>query len=207
MLQTLKGLIGLPILAGIIYFGAQSLTAKVEADLAENAGRALSGIRDEIFNVNAQASGRDVTVEGFAVSQAGRDRAMTAVSGLPGVGRAIDATRLLETRKPFVLGLQRQGPRVVITGSAPPGQFRDQVGQALAKLGLEVEDRTEWANGAPKAFASLAVFASSQDRGARSGRRKALGRDPVAARRSSTGRRLRETSGRCGLPACRRQDC
>ena len=162
MLQTLKGLIGLPILAGIIYFGAQSLTTKVEADLGQNAGRALSGLRDEIFYVKAQASGRDVTVEGFAVSQAGRDRAMTVVSSLPGVGRAIDATRLLETRKPFVLSMQRQGPRVVITGSAPPGQFREQVGQALAKLGLEVEDRTEWANGAPEVFASLAAFASSQ---------------------------------------------
>jgi hypothetical protein len=162
MLDALKGLIGLPILAGIIYVGAQSLTAKVEADFGESAARALSGLSDGIFHAKAQASGRDVTVEGFAVSQAGRDRAMTAVSSLPGIGRAIDATRLLETRKPFVLSMERQGPRVVISGFAPPGQVREQIGQALAKLGLEVEDRAEWANGAPAVFPSLAAFASSQ---------------------------------------------
>ena len=162
MLQTLKGLIGLPILAGIIYFGAQSLAAKVEADLGESASQALSGLGDGIFNARALASGRDVTIEGFAVSPADRDRAMAAVSALPGVGRTIDATRLLETRKPFVLGMQRQGPRVVVTGFVPPGEARERVGQALAKLGLEVEDRAEWANGAPAVFASLAAFASSQ---------------------------------------------
>jgi OmpA-OmpF porin, OOP family len=162
MLQTLKALIGLPILAGIIYFGAQSVAAKVEADLGESASQALSGFGDGIFNARALASGRDVTIEGFALSQADQDRAMTAVSSLPGVGRAIDATRLLETRKPFVLSLQREGPRVVITGFTPPGPASAQIRQGLAKLGLEVEDRAEWANGAPAVFASLAAFASSQ---------------------------------------------
>ncbi|HTO79667.1 MAG TPA: BON domain-containing protein [Methylocystis sp.] len=162
MLQTLKGLIGLPILAGIIYFGAQSLAAKVEADLGESASQALSGLGDGIFNARALASGRDVTIEGFALSQADQDRAMRAISSLPGVERAINATRLLETRKPFVLSLQREGPRVVITGFAPPGPARAQIRQGLAKLGLEVEDRAEWANGAPAVFASLAAFASSQ---------------------------------------------
>jgi OOP family OmpA-OmpF porin len=162
MLQTLKGLIGLPILAAIIYFGAQSLTAKVEANLGESAGQALSGLGDGIIFAKAQASGRDVTIEGIAVSQAERDRVMAAVSSLPGVGKAIDATRLLETRKPFLLSMQREGPRVVVTGFAPPGQAREQITQALAKLGLDVENRAEWANGAPAVFAGLADFASSQ---------------------------------------------
>ena len=162
MLQTLKGLIGLPVLAGIIYFGAQSLTFKIEADLGESAGRTLSGLGEGLLHAKARASGRDVTIEGVAVSQADRDKAMTAVSGLLGLARAIDATRLLETQRPFVLSLQRQGSRVAITGYVPPGEARAKLSQALDRLGLEVEDRVEWANGAPPVFASLAVFASSQ---------------------------------------------
>lgn len=162
MLQTLKGLIGLPVLAGIIYFGAQSLASKIEADLSERAGRALSGLGDGLLNARALAAGRDITIEGLAVSQADRDQALTAVSALEGLGRAIDATRLLEIRKPFVLRMQRRGSQVALTGFAPPGKARAQLRQALAQLGLEVEDRLEWANGAPPIFSSLTDFASSQ---------------------------------------------
>jgi len=162
MLQTLKGLIGLPILAGIIYFGAQSLAARVEAELTESAGRALSNVGDAIIDVRTKVSGRDLTIQGLAVSEADRDRVMTAVSGLQGVGRAIGEIRALGTAKPFVLDITRRGPRAIITGFAPPGQSRTQLREALATLGLEVEDRAEWANGAPPIFTSLAAFASTQ---------------------------------------------
>jgi len=162
MLQTLKGLIGLPILAGIIYFGAQSLTAKFEAELSENAGRVLSNLGEGILNPKARASGRDLMIEGLALSEGDRDRAMTAVSGLQGVGKVLGEVQVLGTAKPFVLDIERRGPKALITGFAPPGQSRAQLRHALAQLGLEVEDRAEWANGAPPVFASLAAFALTQ---------------------------------------------
>jgi hypothetical protein len=162
MLQTLKGLIGLPVLAGIIYLGSENLASKVEADLNQSAVRALSGLGAGLFEAKARASGRDLTIEGLAVSQADRDKAVTAVSALEGIGRVFDATRLLGTQRPFVLGLQREGSRVVFSGFAPPGEARAKLRQAFAQLGLEVDDRAEWANGAPPVFPSLAVFASNQ---------------------------------------------
>jgi OmpA-OmpF porin, OOP family len=162
MLQTLKGLIGLPILAGIIYFGAQSLAAKFEAELSASAGRVVSNLGEGILNAKARTTGRDLRIEGLALSEADRARAMTAVSGLQGVGRVIGEIRVLGTAKPFVLDIERHGPRAVITGFAPPGQTRAQLRHALAELGLEVEDHTDWANGAPPVFASLAAFALTQ---------------------------------------------
>jgi OmpA-OmpF porin, OOP family len=162
MFQTLKGLIGLPLLAGIIYFGAQSLATKMEAELSEGSGRVLSNFGEGILNAKSQASGRDLTIEGLALSQADRDRAMTAISGLQGVGKVIGEIRVLGTAKPFVLDIERHGLRAVVTGFSPPGQTRAQLRHALAKLGLEVEDRAEWANGAPPVFASLAAFALTQ---------------------------------------------
>jgi len=162
MLQSLKGLIGLPILAGIVYFASQSLAVRVEAELSKTAGRVVSNLGEGIFNVRTQVSGRDLTIQGLAVSEADRDRAMTAVSGLRGVGRIIGEIAVLVTAKPFVLDIERRGPRAVITGYAPPGQARAQLRETLANLGLRVEDRAEWANGASPFFSSLATFASTQ---------------------------------------------
>ncbi|MFY9656211.1 MAG: hypothetical protein WAK01_06450 [Methylocystis sp.] len=87
---------------------------------------------------------------------------MTLLSNLPGVGRVIGGLRAPPTVKPFVLEIERHGSSAVITGFASPGKARVELRDLLAKLGLEVEDRAEWALGAPPVFSSLTVFAATQ---------------------------------------------
>ena len=162
MLQTLKGLIGLPVLAGIVYFGAQSLAVQVEAALRGGAERVVSQLGEGLLNAKLQVSGRDLAIEGLVVSEADRDQAMTSLSKLPEVGRVIGGLRVLSTVKPFLLDIERHGSSLVITGFTPPGKARVELRDLLAKLGLKVEDRAEWALGAPQVFSSLTAFAATQ---------------------------------------------
>jgi OOP family OmpA-OmpF porin len=162
MLQTLKGLIGLPVLAGIVYFGAQSLAVQVEAELRANSERAVSQLSEGLLNAKLKVSGRDLAIDGLAVSEADREKAIASLSNLPGVGKVGGGLRVLSTVKPFLLAIERHGSSAVITGFAPPGNTRSALRDLLAKLGLKVEDRAEWALGAPEAFSDLAAFATAR---------------------------------------------
>ena len=57
MLQTLKGLIGLPVLTGIVYFGAQSLAVQVETGLRGERGAGGVATRGRVLDAKLQVSG------------------------------------------------------------------------------------------------------------------------------------------------------
>ena len=162
MQQPRKWWVGLPILAGIIYFAADSLTREIEIHIARRAALELAHVQGALDGANVVAEGRDIAVSGVALSEDGRDQALLGVGKLDGVRAALDRTKLVGLAQPFVLTLQRNGSRVTLEGNMPVNGERDRLRAELASLRLEVLDHTSYANGAPSVFLDLARFASQR---------------------------------------------
>ena len=122
----------------------------------------VSRLGEGLLDAKLRVSGRDLAIEGVA-----------SFRDLPGSSHSIalqsawrrqscGGLRVVSTVKPFLLDIERHGSSAVISGFAPPGTARAELGEVLAKLGLTVEDRAEWALGAPEVFSSLAAFAATQ---------------------------------------------
>ncbi len=152
MQQPRKWWVGLPILAGIIYFAADSLTREIEIHIARRAALELAHVQGALDGANVVAEGRDIAVSGVALSEDGRDQALLGVGKLDGVRTALDRTKLVGLAQPFVLTLQRNGSRVTLEGNMPVNGERDRLRAELASLRLEVLDHTSYANGAPSVF-------------------------------------------------------
>lgn len=160
MQQPKNWWVGLPALLGLGYFAAQDLTPRIERDLESRAAAKLGDMKDALSDARVGARGRDMAVGGLATSAEARDRALAAVAALEGVRLAQDQTDPLADAKPFVLTLRRDGARVALEGVLPPGETRERLRATLQTLGLEVDDRAAFANGAPPVFAELTQFAA-----------------------------------------------
>ncbi|HMK89695.1 MAG TPA: OmpA family protein [Methylocystis sp.] len=153
--------IGLPILAGLTYFASESLTRDIEVDLSERAASALARIpKGEIDAPGVAISGRDIVLTGRALSAQGLQAALAALGGIEGARKAIDATTPLETAQPFALTLRRAERRVSVEGHIPSPLDREKLRGELNRQGVEVDDRSAYASGAPQGFADAAAFAA-----------------------------------------------
>ncbi len=159
MQQPGKWWIGLPILAGLVYFAATSLTRRVELDLTGRAAQLLAQEKGAIDGAAVVAAGREVTISGVVLSPPARDRAVQAIRGIEGARAALDRTKPAEAAHPFVLKMERRGSRVTLDGNIPPGE-RDALRKELIVRGLEIVDNTRFATGAPTVFVPLAAFAA-----------------------------------------------
>ena len=162
MQQPTKWLIGIPILAGIIYFANDSLTRRIETDLAARAEQRLASSKGAIDRAKVVVKGRDIVVSGVVLSEAGRNEALAQMRMIEGARAVLDETKQPATVQPFVLLLERKGRRVSLLGSLPPGGAREQLQGELKRLGFEVADGAVYANGAPPKFTELARFAAER---------------------------------------------
>jgi len=161
--QPKKWWIGLPILAGLVYFATQSLTRDIEIALSERAGAALAEAgKGAIDSPGVSIAGRDAIVTGRKLSPDSFAEALRAVGDVPGVRAAIDGSTLPETISPYVLTLTRANGRVTVEGHFPGTGARGALRKELDSLGLEVEDHGDYGLGAPLAFMELAHFAAGQ---------------------------------------------
>ena len=163
MLQTVKGLIGLPVLAGIVYFGAQSLAVQVETELRARAERVVSHLEERVSDPKLTVSGRDLALEGVAVSEADRDQALASLSNLPQIRRlAVDLKVAPAAVSPFVFSAKFEAGALRLEGSAP---FQDlEAIRAFAPSlfpGKALSDALAPAGGAPRDF-PLAIAAGLQ---------------------------------------------
>jgi OOP family OmpA-OmpF porin len=163
MLQTLRGLIGLPVLAGIVYFGAQSLAVQVEAGLRASAERMVSQLGEGILDPKLRVAGRDLVIEGVAVSEADRDQAVALLSYLPEIRRlAVELKVAPAAMSPFVFSAKSGAGALRLEGSAP---FQDLEGIRASAPSLfpggAISDALAPASGAPRSF-SAAIAAGLQ---------------------------------------------
>ncbi|HYA81775.1 MAG TPA: OmpA family protein [Methylocystis sp.] len=158
-----KWWIGLPILAGLVYFAAQSLSRDIEIALSEGAAAALAEVgKGAIDSPGVSVAGRDVIVTGRKLSPDGFAEALRALSAVPGVRVAIDGSTLPDTISPYELTLTRADRRVTVEGHFPSTGAREALRKELNKLGLEVEDHSSYGLGAPLAFGEFIHFAAGR---------------------------------------------
>ncbi len=155
-----KWWIGLPILAGIIYFAGDTLTRRIELDLTTRAAQLVAEEKGALDGAEVVANGRDIVISGVVLSAPGRDKALLAIGQMDGARAALDQTRPLETVHPFALKMERKGLRVTLEGDIPPGGERDRLRKELIVQGLEIIDHSRYAEGAPAVFPELAGFAA-----------------------------------------------
>ena len=158
-----KWWIGLPMLAGLVYFATQSLSHDIEIALSERAAAALAEAgKGVIESPGVSVAGRDVIVTGRKLSPDGFAEALRALGAVPGVRAAVDGSTLPDTISPYDLKLTRADRRVTVEGHFPSTGAREALRKELNKLGLEVEDHSSYGLGAPLAFVELTHFAAAQ---------------------------------------------
>jgi OOP family OmpA-OmpF porin len=160
MYQPKKWWIGLPIVAALVYFAERSVTPAVEADIARRIEARLARAPGAIDNPQVSAKGRDVTVAGVGLAADEKSRAIADLRREDGVRALTDSTSALVVAKPFVLTLERNGPKVTMTGNIPVAGEREKLRAEIAAAGLEVADKTAHAAGAPTVFRDLAQFSA-----------------------------------------------
>ena len=163
MLQTLKGLIGLPVLTGIVYFGAQSLAAQVETELRASAERVVSQLGERVSDIKLRVSGRDLALGGVAVSETYRAQALASLSNLPQIRRlAVELKVAPAAASPFVFSAKFGAGALRLEGFAP-FQDLEAIRASAPSLfpGKVLSDALAPAGGAPRDF-SAAITAGLQ---------------------------------------------
>lgn len=164
MHQPRKWWIGLPILAGIVFFATQSLTPRIEADLRARTALALGRDAGDISVV-----GRDVTIAGLA--PAARDAARGALREAPGLRRlafaetgapapaAPAASPAPTTREPYVFSASLRENMLALGGRVPDEALRKRAVEAAvaAARGGAVSDNLKIEGGAPGGDYAAAV--------------------------------------------------
>jgi OOP family OmpA-OmpF porin len=152
--------IGLPIVAGLVYYAADPLTRQIEDDLSQRVSAQIAGAPGAIEHARVAVLGRDATVSGLTLKQDEKDRVLAAARREDGVRSLADATQTLGVASPYVLTIERQGAQATLSGATPPTGEREALVAALRALGLEVVDKTLYANGAPAHFIDIATYAA-----------------------------------------------
>ncbi|KAF0230915.1 MAG: hypothetical protein FD175_1362 [Beijerinckiaceae bacterium] len=158
MRQPQKWVLGLLPLAVLFLLAGFWKQGSVEADLAARGGAGLVGAGLPWAKV--ELSGRDVRIVGEAPTPEARAQAIAVSEGIFGVRRANDAMTVLPEAKPFVFTALRDGTKITLTGSVPPGATRAAVLEAIkaAAPTASVVDNLKNARGASEQFGQLAAF-------------------------------------------------
>jgi len=127
-------------------------TAAWEVDLA---GRAATALKSNVLDrAHIEADGRDLSLNADAFSEEGRQSALSIVEAVPGARLVQDHTRVVPEAKPFAWAGERDVTRFTLSGSVPSPATRGRLDDALRALAgnTEVNDRMEYARGAPPRF-------------------------------------------------------
>ncbi|OYU49126.1 MAG: hypothetical protein CFE31_07050 [Rhizobiales bacterium PAR1] len=158
MMQPRKWVAGLLPLGAIFLIAAGWMQASVEADLTKRGVAGLSAAGLDWAKV--ELSGRDARVTGEAPSPDSKALAIAAADRVFGIRYVSDAMTVLPEAKPFTITALRDGAKVTLTGSVPPGSARKTLLDAAAKAlpGATLVDQLKAARGAPANFDMMTVY-------------------------------------------------
>jgi OmpA-OmpF porin, OOP family len=155
MHQPRKWWIGLPVLAGLVFIAAQSLTPQIEADLRARAAAALGQNA-----ANVAVSGRDVVISGLA--PAATEAARAALRDAPGLRKlafsdggapaaSAPAAVPAAAAEPYVFSATLRESLLALDGRLPDEALRRHAveGAASAAGGVAVSDGLKIESGAP----------------------------------------------------------
>jgi outer membrane protein OmpA-like peptidoglycan-associated protein len=133
----------------LCWFAVQFERGRIEQDLAERAGYALT--KSGYTWAVAAIEGRDVVVTGRAADEDEPGKASELLRGTWGVRLVDNRVDLLERAENYIWAASRRGQRIRLTGYAPSLATRQVIiGVARANFpGFEIVDRTRLARGVP----------------------------------------------------------
>lgn len=146
---------------GLLWAAANALnTEPVRRDIearalaASTAAGAAAGAR----GVSVRVSGRDVYLDGEAVTADGANRALAQLQSEFGVRRVLGGLTQVIAQKPYSWSAARAGDRVTLSGFVPDEATAAATLSAARALGsgLRIDDQQKIAFGAPIGFAELA---------------------------------------------------
>lgn len=153
----LWGLVPLAVLwaAGNVLQG-EAIRRDVEARAL--AAGSLAGAAPGARRVSVKVSGRDVYLDGEAVSADGASKALAQLQGEFGVRRVLGGLTQVIAQKPYSWSATRQADLVTLAGFVPDEATAKATASAARALGpsLRVDDQQKIAFGAPSGFADLA---------------------------------------------------
>ena len=156
--RWLWGLVPLALLWGA---GNLFLDQTIERDVgrrAVEAAAAVAGQAPGARPVTAQIDGRDVTIGGEALSADGAARAIARLRSEFGVRRALGGLSQVVAQRPYSWSAARTGDVVTLSGFVPDeNTARTLVAAAERSVpGSRIEDRQNFAFGAPAGFLAMA---------------------------------------------------
>ncbi len=133
----------------LCWFAVQFERSRIEQDLAERAGQALT--KSGYTWAVAAIEGRDVVLTGRAADEDEPGKASELLRGTWGVRLIDNRVDLLERAENYIWAASRRGQRIRLTGYAPSLATRQVIiGVARANFpGFEIVDRTRLARGVP----------------------------------------------------------
>lgn len=158
MCQPRRWVVGLLPLIGLFLIAGLWRHSSIEQELGARGTAALAAAG---FGwANLAGDGRDTNVTGEAPSPEARRGALALVEGVSGIRRAADSMSVLPEAKPFVLTAMRDGAKLTLAGSVPPGEARAALVAAARQAlpGATIVDEAKPARGAPAGFAILTAF-------------------------------------------------
>lgn len=165
MAQARRWLWGLIPLAALWLTVSSMTMSTTEADIS---GRVAPVLRSYGWTGDDYAvDGRDVKITGPAYefpSTAGASRSpwMDVVGSTTGVRLVRDRVQALVEARPYAIEASKRRDDVVLSGSVPHPQVRDEILAELNKRGVTLQDRTSFARGAREGLASAASLVVGQ---------------------------------------------
>lgn len=136
----------------------QSEAIRRDVEARALAAGSLAGAAPGARGVSVKISGRDVYLDGEAVSADGASKALAQLQGEFGVRRVLGGLTQVIAQKPYSWSATRQGDLVTLAGFVPDEATAKAAVSAARALGpsLRIDDQQKIAFGAPAGFADLA---------------------------------------------------
>lgn len=172
MHQPRKWWIGLPILAGLVYFAAANLTPRIEADLQSRAASLLARTPESGGSPQISVSGRDVTISGVSLAAGALDdlrmapglrKLAASASTVVAIAKPVDSEspppRDAPGGNPYAFSAAIGEGMITLSGQLPSEELRKTVVAQIAALGAgaAVSDATRIDAAAPTGDYAAAV--------------------------------------------------
>jgi OOP family OmpA-OmpF porin len=133
------------------YWGQQHQAIAIESRISEAAAAIVS---TSLHGAHARVSGRDITVDGLADTEAERQRLIAALQAVPGRRMVNDRLSVLPVAAPYLFSLSKEAGRIdlAVSGNVPGEAARHEL---TVLAGPSARDLT-LASGAPDNWLTLA---------------------------------------------------
>ena len=143
MQKVIGGVILIAAVGGFVLWPVSERAKGVQAAISE---RAQSVAENAVHNVQAEVSGRDIRISGFADTEAERDALLGALNGIEGARGVTDDLTLLPIAKPYMIAATRKGGQTLLQGNVPTEDLR----AVFANSGVSGAEGLTLASGAPE---------------------------------------------------------